>query len=412
MPIEAKQSANPRTLELYIYSDIQGDYFDFFDWKKVTSETSSDYVRMTLAATGGIDHINLYVNSFGGSVKEALGIYAQLRRHPAKVTGYVDGYAASAASVVLMACDHIVMGCNTVQMIHYPWCTVTGNPAELRKCADDLEVLGTASEQAYLERAAGKLTREKLAELMTAETYLDAKTCLELGLCDEISNTVVDMDAAKAKAAPPEVDKNGQSQRLADLYARQFGGKPQPEPEPKQKCKAKVKVVTGAPCSGKTTYVSEHIGDHDLVYDYDALSRAMSNSDEHRLDREHLHKFVMDVRYSIIDRLANTPCDGLNTAWLIVTSPNDKFKEAVAELSPEYIEMTATEAECLERLEKDDTRPEKAEWAKRIRQWFAENRPNADSESEPEPTPEPEQKADSVFMSLLSGYERFRKKTN
>lgn len=230
MFVEAKQSANPKALELNFYTDIQGDYFDLWEGKQVKSETSADYVRKALAEAGNIDEIILYINSYGGSVKEALGIYSQLRRHPAQVTAYVDGYAASAAAVILAAADRRIMGCNTVQMLHYPWGTVSGNATQLRSIADDLDVLGTASEQAFLERAENKLDRNTLQELMTAERYIDAQRCLELGLCDEVSNKVVDMSAAKDAALQKVSAQSKAVQHMINIYDKQFGAFSQSAP--------------------------------------------------------------------------------------------------------------------------------------------------------------------------------------
>lgn len=242
MFVNAKQSsAHPNVLELYFYTDIEDDYVDWFSWKKVESKTSGEYVRKALSEAGNIDEIILYINSYGGSVKEALGIYSQLRRHPAKVTAYVDGYAASAAAVILAAADHRIMGCNTVQMLHYPWATVSGNAAQLRSIADDLDVLGVASEQAFLERAGDKLDKKTLQELMNAERYIDAQRCLELGLCDEVSNKVVDMAAARDTALKGTNTQNKAVQRMLDIYEKQFGTLPQsvnptpPNPVPEQK---------------------------------------------------------------------------------------------------------------------------------------------------------------------------------
>lgn len=264
MFVNAKQSANPNVLELYFYTDIQSDYFDFWSWKQVKSETSAEYVRKALAEAGNIDEIILYINSYGGSVKEALGIYSQLRRHPAKVTAYVDGYAASAAAVILAAADHRIMGCNTVQMLHYPWVTVSGNAAQLRSIADDLDVLGVASEQAFLERAGDKLDKKTLQELMNAERYIGAQRCLELGLCDEVSNKTVDMAAARDNALKGTNTQNKAVQRMLDIYEKQFGALPQsanptpPNPAPEQKKEPETPPAsgteTGEPqASGQTT---------------------------------------------------------------------------------------------------------------------------------------------------------------
>lgn len=258
MFVNVKQSANPNVLELYFYTDIQADYLDWFSWKMVKSETSGEYVREALGNAGNIDEIVLYINSYGGSVKEALGIYSQLRRHPAKVTAYVDGYAASAAAVILAAADRRIMGCNTVQMLHYPWVTVSGNAAQLRSISDDLDVLGIASERAFLERAGDKLDNKTLQELMNAERYIDAQRCLELGLCDEVSNKTVDMAAARDAALQGTNTQNKTVQRMLDIYEKQFGVFPQSaNPTPPNTENKKTDKQETAPESGTETQAKD-----------------------------------------------------------------------------------------------------------------------------------------------------------
>lgn len=86
----------------------------------VESKTSQRYFVDNLDGAAAGDTVNLYINSVGGSVKEALGIYSTLRRCPATVVAYIDGYAASAASVIAMAADKIIMPRNTCMMYTTP----------------------------------------------------------------------------------------------------------------------------------------------------------------------------------------------------------------------------------------------------------------------------------------------------
>lgn len=165
------------TLELYIYSTVEPDNFR-------KSETSANRFRELLTMNSEAKEIKIYINSLGGSVMEGIAIYNQLKRHAAHKTVYIDGFACSIASVIAMAGDTVVMPKNAVMMIHNAWTIALGNAAELRKAADDLDVVNNASRQAYLEKAGGKLTEEKLTELLDAETYLSAGQCMELGLAD------------------------------------------------------------------------------------------------------------------------------------------------------------------------------------------------------------------------------------
>lgn len=195
---EMKQSVNdPDTLEMYIYGDIEGDYFDWWTWEMKQSETSANFFRSELAKYPDVKNINIYVNSFGGLVDEAMAIRSQLKRHPAAVTGYVDGFACSAATVILTGCDKVIMYSNAMQMIHNMWRGVAGNSMQLRKAADDLDVIMEGNRQAYLQKSNGKLTEENLIDMLNNETWLTAKQCLEYGLCDEIYEQETDLTKAK-----------------------------------------------------------------------------------------------------------------------------------------------------------------------------------------------------------------------
>lgn len=191
-----KQSAEPKSLDLYIYDDVVADGYDWWTGELIESDTSAKHVKNQLEAAGDIQNINIYINSYGGDVKEGLAIYNQLKRHPAQKTVYIDGFACSIASVIAMAGDKVIMGPNTLMMIHHAWMVACGNADELRKAANDLEVIDRASYQSYLEKAKGKLSEEKLKELLDAQTWLNAKQCIEYGLADEIAGKEDDTIAA------------------------------------------------------------------------------------------------------------------------------------------------------------------------------------------------------------------------
>ncbi|TWK14576.1 ATP-dependent Clp protease proteolytic subunit [Bacillus licheniformis] len=85
-----------------------------------------------------------------------------------------------------MSGDAIFMPANAMMMIHNPWTVAQGNAEELRKQADDMDRIRESLIEAYLGKAGEKLNRDRLIELMDAETWLTAQECLELGLCDSI----------------------------------------------------------------------------------------------------------------------------------------------------------------------------------------------------------------------------------
>lgn len=244
---ELKQSAQPDTLDLYIYGTVEGDYYDWWNGELIESETSANHFRNELAKYPDVKQINLYVNSYGGYVYEAMSIRNQLKRHSAHVTAYVDGFACSAASFILTGCDEVFMYSNTMQMIHDMRIGVFGNSRELRKAADDNDVIMEGNRRAYLEKSGGKIAEETLKELMEAETWLTAQQCLEYGFCDKILEQEADLTAAKQMLQ--KVNKSFQQQvsynkALVAQY-REFlqqspppdpnpPAEPEPEPEPQQ----------------------------------------------------------------------------------------------------------------------------------------------------------------------------------
>ncbi|CAM4400539.1 hypothetical protein BAMA111019_23060 [Bacillus manliponensis] len=178
---EIKMSANKNTADIFIYGEITK-----YAWEDY-GEVSSIIFKNELEALGdGIETINLYINSPGGSVFEAMAMISMLQRHPADIISHIDGVAASCASVLPMISKRIIMPSNSLMMIHHAMTGAWGNAKQLRKAADDVERISKAMCQYYLDRAGDKMSEETLSEMLEEDTWLTAEQCLELGLCDEI----------------------------------------------------------------------------------------------------------------------------------------------------------------------------------------------------------------------------------
>lgn len=241
---EFKQATDPNALDLYIYGDIEDIAIDWVNMRYVESENSAKFFREELTKHPDVKQINVFVNSNGGYVDEAMAIRNQLKRHPANVTGYVDGIAASAASFILTACDQVKMYSNTMQMVHNMWSIAIGNAKEMRKAADDLDTIMVGNRKAYLEKSGGKLTEEKLIELLDEESWLTAEQCLEYGLADEIIAEEKDLTTAKQmmqkmnKTFEQQLSYNkslvAQLRELAEPPRQQEPAPVEPTPEPKQ----------------------------------------------------------------------------------------------------------------------------------------------------------------------------------
>ena len=248
---EVKNMAAGRVFDFYITDEIQpdGEQFNWqsYTWERVESTTSQRYFVENLADAKDGDTVNLYINSMGGSVKEALGSYSVLRRCPAAVVAHIDGFAASAASIIAMAAGRVIMPRNTTMMVHNASWAVYGNSEELRKSADDLDIINGAMLQSYIVKAGEKLTMDKLEELADGETWLSAEECIQYGLADEYAEEDANLDQAvklyqqaradfqrKAPARMPAAMATAIT--AADSGPRAIGAAPPTEaPEPKGK---------------------------------------------------------------------------------------------------------------------------------------------------------------------------------
>lgn len=204
----------------------------------VESKTSQRYFIDNLAGLTAADTVNLYINCTGGSVKEAIGIYNELQRCPATVIAYIDGFACSAASVIAMAADKVIMPRNTAMMIHNASGGAWGTANDLRKAADDLDVINRAAIQSYTMHAGNKLPADELQKMLDAETWLTAEDCVKWGLADELGATEVDPAAAKQQfTAAAQAAANGPDARL---YANPPAFLSVRPPEPKRESKPNV----------------------------------------------------------------------------------------------------------------------------------------------------------------------------
>lgn len=195
--------------KLYIYDDVKAySRFNWETWKYEESETSAKYFREKLEQIPDTDTIELHINSNGGSVKEGVAIYNQLKQKKCKKVGYVDGVAYSVAFVILQACDERIMGIGTSALIHEIWIETCGNAKGLRKMADDLDVLMESNRKIFLERS--NLTEQQLIEMMEAETFLTPEQCLEYALIDEVGTY-------RAEESDPQNNIEEQVQQMKKL---------------------------------------------------------------------------------------------------------------------------------------------------------------------------------------------------
>ena len=132
----------------------------------------------------GEGDITVWINSPGGDCIAAAQIYNMLLEYKGNVTIKIDGIAASAASVVAMAGNKVIMSPVSMLMIHNPMTMAAGGTTEMKKAISMLTEVKESIINAY-ELKTG-MSRDKIAKLMDAETWMDANKAVELGFADEI----------------------------------------------------------------------------------------------------------------------------------------------------------------------------------------------------------------------------------
>lgn len=168
------------TGELMLYGDISSSSW----WG---DEVTPKQFKEDLDALGDITQLDIYINSGGGDVFAGQAIHSMLKRHSASKTVYVDGLAASIASVIAMAGDKVVMPKNAMMMVHKCWTLAIGNADDMRKMADDMDKIDESIVVAYTEKT-GKDAKE-IRKLMKAETWMTAEEAVSLGFADEIEES-------------------------------------------------------------------------------------------------------------------------------------------------------------------------------------------------------------------------------
>jgi len=182
--------------EILIYGQIGDAFFD-------EDAKSAGQVRRELAAMGDVKDITVRINSPGGNVFDGAAIYNLLKDHPANVLVKIDGLAASAASMIAMAGDLIVMPNTAQMMIHDPWMLAMGNSRDMRKAADVLDEIRDSMLHAYTEKTG--LSADQIKAMLEEETWMGAAKAKELGFVDEQTTDVVvqpNFDMSWFKNAP------------------------------------------------------------------------------------------------------------------------------------------------------------------------------------------------------------------
>lgn len=181
--VNQSTETEPESVELRIEGDIVDDdevwLYELFEMPS----TSPNAFKEELSKYKGKD-ITVWIDSYGGSVFAAAGIYNALKEHDGKITVKIDSKAMSAASVIAMAGDEVLMSPMAVMMIHNPLTAAYGNMHDLRKVADILDTIKESIVHAYTLKT-GR-SRNKISQMMDDETWMSANVAVKEGFADGI----------------------------------------------------------------------------------------------------------------------------------------------------------------------------------------------------------------------------------
>ena len=195
--------------------------------------TPADF-RSELEAEEG--DVTVWINSPGGNVFAAAEIYTMLREYAGSITVRIASIAASAASVVAMAGDRVEMSPTALLMIHDPSTIAVGNTKDMEKAIETLNEVKESIINAYAAKSG--MRRSRIAELMSNETWMNAKKAVEMGFADEVLyGDKEESQTAEEDKAPVTLDMSPLlfSSRMTDLAVlNRIGNAEQPEPEDKK----------------------------------------------------------------------------------------------------------------------------------------------------------------------------------
>lgn len=211
--------------DLYILGDIVSD-----KWGKwCDDDTCPSDISEFLGSLEDIDEIHLHINSGGGSVFGGIAIYNMLKRNRAHITTYIDGVAASIASVIACAGDKIVMPKNGTFMIHKPtngYFFESMNADQLRKDADTLDICQKAILQAYMTKAKTGIEEETINNLINKESWLVGEKATEyfdFEIEESVNATACTSDFFdKYSHTPRHCMENEEEEKLVDAVLRKL----------------------------------------------------------------------------------------------------------------------------------------------------------------------------------------------
>lgn len=201
--------------------DIYGDIGETTDWWTGEKEGIGAKSFLDTLRNARGKAVNLHVNSAGGSVVDAYAMMTAIANHDGKVTAYIDGLAASAASYLVAAADEVVMSSVAWMMIHDATLFCWGGAQDMRDAADYLDKTNRHIAEIYAKRS-GTRSVDEFSAAMAETTWFDASEAEEWGLVDTVEEAV----AAAACATGDRATLDSAPEAVLRMLAA--GGQPAP----------------------------------------------------------------------------------------------------------------------------------------------------------------------------------------
>jgi ATP-dependent Clp protease protease subunit len=216
---------------LRVYEEIGENFWD-------GSGVSVKKFAEALDKLDEVEKLNIHINSLGGDTHSGQAIYNLIGDFKADTVSYIDGVAASAATVVACGADKVIMRENANYMIHNPWTLTMGNASDLRKAADALDQVTEPIIGVYKTQTGNKISRAKIIELMNNETWLTAKDALQFGFVNEVKGKVI----PTASVSKSRLMINGRILNVARYGYHNIPSFPHVEPEKTMPLDVKPKI--------------------------------------------------------------------------------------------------------------------------------------------------------------------------
>ena len=162
----------------------------FYDFIEDNCITAQEVVSALSSVKRDIRNVTIRVNSRGGDLGEALGIYNYLKSLNVSKTAYIDGVAMSSGTIIALAGDKVIMPEDAVMMIHNPWTYCEGEADDMRSMAESLDKWRDICVNIYMKKTG--LSREEIIEMMDKQTEMTGTEALMKGFVDELAGEARD----------------------------------------------------------------------------------------------------------------------------------------------------------------------------------------------------------------------------